>query len=263
MIAVELVSWQDALIHLSAIARASIPANDKLRVLEAGCGRQWALKVDPDACVITGVDNDPTALQARVEEYGDIHQPIEGDVQDPEIVEKGAFDLVYSAFVLEHLPDAEAAAHSWIDWLDDHGTLVLIVPDASSVYGFLSSHTPHWFHVWFYRRILGRALAGTPGHAPYPVSYSRLLTVGGLSRFAEEHGLEMDYMCAIGNMRPDVTSADKLKNRMLRLAKQALHLVSGGRLMWRHDNLAAVMKKGTLDRRPNAKSDDARPVDPS
>lgn len=240
---VDLVSWKAALRDLSQIIRASIPTDGKLRVVEAGCGRQWGLDVDPDACVITGIDNDPEALRVRVEEHGDIHRPIEADVQDPEIVERGAFDVVYSAFVLEHLPHAQRAACAWVDWLDDDGILVLVVPDERSVYGFISSHTPHSIHVWFYRTILGRAEAGTPGHAPYPVSYSDLLTTTGLRRFAEDHGMKVEYLAAIGHMRSGISASDMFRNELLQRLKRFISRISGGRLKWQHDNLAVVLRK--------------------
>lgn len=240
---VELVSWATALDQLSLIVRDRAAVNNRLRVVEAGCGRQWGLKVDPDSCFITGIDTDAAALEARARNHGDLHRQIIGDVQNPNAFDPGSADVVYSAYVLEHLPRAEEAARGWVTWLADYGTLIALIPDAQSVYGWVSRVTPHRLHIWAYRVLLGRAEAGTPGHAPYPVHYSSMLTVGGLKRFARSENLRIDAIYAIGDMQRNVTPRDKVQNRLFAAVKQVLSTVSGGRLRWRHDNLAVVMTK--------------------
>ena len=237
---VELVSWQKALERLSQAVRSLVPENGKLRVIEAGCGRNWGLDVDRNDCFITGIDMDRDALEARISIHSDIDRPIVGDIQDAEIVDSGSSDLVYSAYVLEHLPLAEQAAKQWISWLDQSGALILVVPDANSAYGYLARRTPHRFHVWVYRHVFGLTQAGTPGHGPYRVSYSRLMTVEGLLSFADENGLEVDMILAIGNAQEHIKP---LRRWLIVSAKRALNLISGNRLSWRHDNIAVVLRK--------------------
>lgn len=243
MVEAELVSWSEALARLSTVVRERAERSKPLRVVEAGCGRQWGLDVDPDTCFITGIDSDSRALEARVHDYGDLHRSIVGDVQDRGAFEPGSADLVYSAYVLEHLPRAEEAVRAWVDWLAPGGALVVIIPDAKSVYGWAAEKTPFSFHVWAYRVLLGRRDAGTPGHAPYPVHYSPMLTLDGLVRFAGSEGLEIEAIYAIGDMVRNVTARDRLQNRLFAAVKRLVSLVSNGRLSWKHDNLAVVMSK--------------------
>jgi hypothetical protein len=240
---VELVSWKEVRARLSEAVRDSFPEGRKLRVIEAGCGRKWGLDVDPDACSITGIDLDATAMKVRIETHGDIHHAIVGDVQDPAIVEAGSADLVYASFVLEHLPKAEEAADAWATWLDGEGMIIALVPDARSVYGYASSRTPFGFHIWAHRYLLGYRDAGKPGHAPYPVSYSRLMTMDGLERFAADHGMEVVSLYAIGEMQSGTHRVGGRKLRMVEFGKRTVSRLSGGRLSWRHDNIAVVMKK--------------------
>lgn len=243
MVEVELVSWTEALERLSSVVRERAKRSKPLRVVEAGCGRQWGLDVDPETCFITGIDSDSKALEARVRDHGDLHRSIVGDVQDRAAFELASADLVYSAYVLEHLARAEEAASAWADWLAPGGTLILIAPDAKSVWGWVAKNTPYAFHVWAYRALLGRPDAGKPGHAPYPVHYSPMLTVDGLMHFARSEGLEIEAIYAIGDMQRNVTARDKIQNHLFAAIKRLVNVVSIDRLSWRHDNLAVVMSR--------------------
>ncbi len=212
-------------------------------MIEAGCGRIWALDVDPARCRIRGIDTDPVALEARITRRKDLHEAIVGDVQDPDAAEPASSDLVYSSFVLEHLPRAEQAMEAWVSWLRPGGMLAVIVPDAGSVYGFLSRSTPHRVHVLAYRWILRRPQAGTPGHAPYPIAYSRMMTLSGLRAFAAEHGLEVTAALAIGDMYAETPTVGTVTRRLIAGAKRVASWASFGRLSWRHDNIAVVLRR--------------------
>src|SRR6185437_11416268 len=71
-----------------------------LRILEAGCGRDWPLHVSVPY-TLTGLDLDPDALAART----DLDEAIIGDLRTAELPAH-SFDVVYSAFVLEHVSGA-------------------------------------------------------------------------------------------------------------------------------------------------------------
>jgi SAM-dependent methyltransferase len=239
----ELVTWRQARDRLSAVVEAAIPPSRKLDVIEAGCGRIWALDVSPERCNITGIDTDAVALDVRITQRNDLHTAVVGDVQDATAVPVGSSDLVYSSFVLEHLPRAEEAMTGWVSWLRPGGMLVAIVPDARSVYGFASRSTPHRLHVLAYRLILRRPLAGTPGHAPYPIAYSRLMTLKGLGAFAAEHDLEVTTSLAIGDMYEETPTVSARKRQLIAQIKRVASWLSFGRLAWRHDNIAVVMRR--------------------
>ena len=234
-----LVSPRGAVQQLSSIVSDAIPADRPMEIVEAGCGRRWALKMDVSRCRITGIDLDTEALRARVESAGDLDKVVVGDVQDVSLLPREGADLVYSSFVLEHLPRAEEAARGHAAWLRPGGLLVIRVPDANSVYGFIARHTPHRLHVWTYRHVFGRPEAGTPGHAPYPVHYSRLMKISGLCDFAAQNDLDVIAAFRYHQMpnRPRVLTA------MARAAARMFSILTLGRLTSEHTNLAIVLRK--------------------
>lgn len=234
-----LVSPREVVQQLSSIVNDAIPGDRPIEIVEAGCGRRWALSLDSGHCRITGVDLDTEALRARVESVGDLDRAVVGDVQDADLLPRGSADLVYSSFVLEHLPRAEEAARGHAAWLRPGGLLVIRVPDADSVYGFVSSHTPHRFHVWAYRRVFGRREAGTPGHAPYPVYYSCLTRMPGLCEFAAENDLDV-----IAAFRYDqMPSSSRMLNKAAGAVCRLVSVLTLGRLTGEHTSLAIVLRK--------------------
>ncbi|MFA9269259.1 MAG: class I SAM-dependent methyltransferase [Baekduiaceae bacterium] len=237
------VSWVGAREELSRFVADQVASDRPLEVVEAGCGRCWDLFVDPSLCRITGIDTDEQALTARIEGRGDLHVPVVGDVQDASMLPAESVDLVYSAFVLEHLPRAEEALEAWVSWLRPGGHVIAILPDAQSIYGFLSSRTPHGFHVWVYRNVFRRKRAGQPGFAPYPVSYSRLMTARGMREFADEHGLDIVAAYRIGEMRADAKQLSPRRVAAIEGFKRLLGALTLGRLAGRHDNIAFVFGK--------------------
>lgn len=226
-----LVTWAECRAELAQTIRCAMPAGRPLRVLEAGCGRSWALDVPREAVEITGVDLDREALDART----DLTYAVHGDLQDPGLLQ-GTYDVVYSQFVLEHIPDPHKAMRALIDWTAPGGKLIIVVPDSRSAYGWVAEHTPHRAHVWAHRYVFGQPHAGKPGYAPYPIHYSDIVTRPGLEMFARQNGLyvEASYL---------ITGMSNSMPRLVHGAKRLLSVFSSGRLAWRHDNLAYVFRK--------------------
>jgi SAM-dependent methyltransferase len=236
-----LTSPDAAVQRLSSVANEAIPLNRPMEIVEAGCGRRSILRLDSGRCRITGVDLDEDALRARVESAGDLDRIVVGDVQDVSLLPRECADLVYSSFVLEHLPRAEEAARGHAAWLRPGGLLMIRVPDATSVYGFIASHTPHRLHVWTYRHVLGQPNAGTPGHAPYPVHYSRLTRMSGLYEFAAENNLDVIAALRFNLMPP----RPGVRMKMARTACSLAAMLTRGRLTDEHTCLAIVLRKRT------------------
>ncbi len=197
-----------------------------LRILEAGCGRHWPLRLSVPY-TLTGLDLDPDALAVRT----DLHRAIVGDLRTAQFAPR-AFDVIYSAFVLEHVSGAEQVLERFLEWLAPGGMLILKVPDRDSAYGFLTRITPMWAHVLFYRHLLGYRAAGTPGHGPYPTYHDRVISQGGLREFCRRKGLpepEVYRLCSYA--RQPLTLAGAFLTSML----------SAGRLAWRHNNLLLIV----------------------
>ena len=135
----------------------------ELQILEAGCGRKWPIRPLRRSLSVTGVDLDAKALEARKSDVKDLHEAIAGDLRSIDF-RRAQFDVVYSAFVLEHVKGAEELLEKFVLWLKPGGLLILQVPDRDSVYGFFARKTPFWFHVFYmkhfnayYRRWVPRA----------------------------------------------------------------------------------------------------------
>lgn len=210
----------------------------QLRILEAGCGREWPLKLDGVDYHLTGIDLDGEALQARLERKGDLDEAIVGDLCAPGMIPPGSFDVIYSSFVLEHLADAEGALVSMINGLKSGGLLLLRIPDRYSVYGWTSRSTPFWLHVAYYRLILGRPNAGKPGFAPYPTHHREVVSRAGIRAFCERHG------CVVAHEHAHTYYLHEGRFKLLmRIYARALSALSFGHLSWRHNNLTYVIRK--------------------
>jgi SAM-dependent methyltransferase len=198
-----------------------------LRILEAGCGRTWAHKLSVPY-ELTGLDLDPDALAART----DLDRAIVGDLRTAEFAPH-SFDVIYNAFVLEHVRGARQVLERFLGWLAPGGMLILKVPDRDSAYGFLTRCSPFWAHVLIYRYMLGYRQAGTPGHAPYPTYYDEVVSERGLREFCLGNGMnapELYRLCSYENQRS------------VRTAAFVTWLLSGGRLPWRHNNLLLIAR---------------------
>jgi SAM-dependent methyltransferase len=219
---------------LEALERHLRGASRTLTVLEAGCGRKWPLEVEGLDLRIIGVDLDDAALTARQ----DLARAIVGDLRDPALMPPESCDVVYCAFVLEHVDGAERVLDNFLRWLRPGGLLLLRIPDRDSAYAFAARATPFRVHVLYKRWIEGQRQAGRPGFDPYPVHYDSVVSRRGVRDFCrrrgcrilEEHG--SGFYLVEGRMAP-----------LMRVAAIAIWAASFGRLAWRHNNLTYVIRK--------------------
>ena len=198
-----------------------------VRILEAGCGRTWPHKLSMPF-VLTGVDLDRHALAARK----DLDHAIVGDLRTVELAPH-SFDVIYNAFVLEHVLGARQVLERFVRWLAPGGMLIVKVPDRDSAYGFLTRLSPYWAHVWVYRHLLGFPQAGTPGHGPYQTYYDEVVSERGLREFCLGHGMsapELYRLCSYEHQRS------------VRAAARLTSALSAGRLPWRHNNLLLIAR---------------------
>jgi SAM-dependent methyltransferase len=172
-----------------------IAGDEELQILEAGCGRKWPINLSGARYRLTGVDLDAKALESRKNEVRDLHEAIVGDLRSIDFP-RAHFDVIYSAFVLEHIKGVEEVLEKLSLWLKPGGLLILQVPDRDSVYGFFARTTPFWFHVFYakhfnaYYRRLGTA--GQPGHGPYPTHHDPVIGRARFRKFVAEHALELE-----------------------------------------------------------------------
>jgi SAM-dependent methyltransferase len=214
--------------EMTALLQARLNAlAGPLRILEAGCGRDWPLRLTVPY-TLTGLDLDADALAART----DLNQAVVGDLRTAQFPPE-SFDVIYSAYVLEHVSGAREVLASFTRWLAPGGLAIIQVPDRDSAYGFLTRMTPLWAHVLVYRYLFGYRPAGTPGHGPYPTYYDKVVSAPGLEKFCRSQGLpapERYRMCSYEENRP------------VRLAALLTSILCAGRLAWRHNNLLFIMQ---------------------
>jgi hypothetical protein len=222
-------------VRFSEKVRCYLCHDSALRVLEAGCGRKWDLDLSGFVCCITGVDTDERALADRLVNVKDLDEAILGDLLKVSLC-PASYDLVYCAFVLEHIKGASELMDRLFLWTRPGGLVVLRIPDGHSVFGFLTKHTPQWLHVVVARYLL-RHLNPKQGFGPYPTVYEGIVSSRGVH----------DY-CAANNHEILVENYSDVRSQVRGLqpfVQASVRLVSGlslGRLS-PHQDLHFVIRK--------------------
>ena len=159
-------------------------AEKQRRALDAGCGSERSyVDFGPDAYVV-GIDISETELTLNE----GLDERIVGDIQTYPLPAE-SFDEIACWDVLEHLPNPRQALVNLRNALKPGGKLTIGIPNLLSPKGMLTKFTPHWFHVWVYRRIFGFEAAGTPGYGPYRTYLRWVLAPRRLVGFMQEQGL--------------------------------------------------------------------------
>lgn len=99
-----------------------------LQILEAGCGREWYFEMKGIEYELTGVDMDDAALEARSQNKQDLKHRVVADLRTATL-DSNKYDVIYCAFVLEHVSGAEQVLENFVRWLRPGGILILRVPD--------------------------------------------------------------------------------------------------------------------------------------
>jgi SAM-dependent methyltransferase len=223
---------------VSDIVRKQGGDDQPIQVLEAGCGQRWLLKLDGKAFRLIGIDIDKDALEIRKNVRKDLDEAIHGDLRTAAFGDR-QFDVVYSAFVLEHIEGAEDVLARMTSWLKPNGIIVIEIPDPDSVKGLITRITPHWFHVLYYRTILGKKSAGTPGFGPYRTIYDPVVSRRGIRDFCTRHNLRIDAEYGFLSLG----SRTKLLRSMVGGFTRVVSLLTFGVFSHRHSDLLYVLRR--------------------
>src|SRR5215831_3812334 len=68
-----------------------------LEILEAGCGRNWAIDLQGIQYRLTGVDLSKKLLEMRKNTLNDLHVAIAGDLRDVKL-EPNRYDVIYNSY---------------------------------------------------------------------------------------------------------------------------------------------------------------------
>jgi SAM-dependent methyltransferase len=159
--------------------------SSRLRVLDAGCGREIKGPLFPGAYVV-GIDVDEAALARNHE----VDEKIVGDIQSYPFADD-FFDAITCFDVLEHLREPERALANLARALKPGGEIHVGIPNVSSPKGIATKLTPHRFHIWFYRHVVGDRTAGARGFGPYKTYLRWSLRPTALDRLARRAGLKL------------------------------------------------------------------------
>lgn len=234
-----------------------------LRILEAGCGTTWPLRLDGVEYTLSGVDVDRNALEVRQRTARPTDRLLYGDLRAREQFAAEQFDVIYNSFVLEHVDGAERVLDNFLYWLAPGGTLILRIPDRDSVYGFVTRCTPFWFHVLYKKYVRKVHNAGKPGYDPFPVFYDDVVSRRGIHRYCAERGCKVHDEAGSASYLPRRGLEALVSWTFVRLVS----LLSLNKLSWRYNNLTFVIEKPArsvnipLDERTAERS--RRPDDPS
>lgn len=221
---VQTSSWEEIdQLQSDAIRALAQQLGRPLSILEAGCGQRWTLDLTGVDFTLTGVDLDPAALELRKSKMRDLDVSIVGDLCSVQLPE-ASFDIVYSAFVLEHVQRADLALENLARWLRPGGLLILRLPERRAARTFLTRALPHMVHVWYYRYVLGKQQAGQPGHAPYPTYHHPITDREHLCRFLLERGVHCLNMYGDGFVREGEHPVTRLAIRGIVRTVSALSL---------------------------------------
>lgn len=228
---------QDARIA-AAIRAVALRAGRTIQILEAGCGIRWPIDLHDIDYRLTGADLDPAALELRLSLEKDLDEAIECDLCTVPLP-SASFDVVYSAYVLEHIRQADIALNNMVSALRPGGLLVLRIPDPDTARGFVTRHTPFWFHVFYHRWVMKLPKAGTPGHAPYPTYYHPVISRRGIQVHAREQGLRCREIYSDDFAR----DGKGLAGHLFRNGAKLVELLSFGRFTSRYNDLIYIFEK--------------------
>jgi SAM-dependent methyltransferase len=181
-------SSADAIDELQRQLTTFLDSRNDPRVLDAGCGPRSKLEYPPGTFLI-GLDQDETALARNTVISKAVVTDL--DAWEPSGDDVASYDAVVSWYVLEHVDKPTRLLAGLARVTAPGGLVILAVPNLLSPKSLVAKFTPHAFHVWWRRRILGRPNAGTPGHGPHPTTLRAAIAPRRLIRHAENAGLDL------------------------------------------------------------------------
>lgn len=220
------------------VARVASP-HRPFRVLEAGAGAKSNFAF-PEPHEITGID----VSTGQLEHNERLTHVIVGDIQTYRFAPE--FDLVVCWNVLEHVPDPAAAIDHLIDALAPEGLLVIASPNLWSLKGLVTRFTPHPVHVWFHRRVMGRAHAGHDHVGPFRTFLRRAMTPDALTEHARRRGLRVVHVEAF-----EGSQLNRLRERYgatgtaFSLMSRASRVATRGAADLTHSDYIAVFQRGS------------------
>ncbi len=230
---------RESLLAVHYLLADALPTGN-LAICEAGGGSTSFLPLDLlKRARVTVIDSSREQLRNNHYAQGKIL----ADIQTFRLPRE-SFDLITCYNVLEHVPDVAAALSGICDALKRGGLILIGAPNPKSLSGVVTKYTPHWFHVWFYRYVMGNELAGLPGQPPFATFYHPLVTPSKLVAFAAARGFEVIYHKVYESPRfPEMRARMPLFAAALDALSAALNLVLPKDTDVRHGDYHLILRK--------------------
>ena len=201
---------------------------DNIRIYEAGGGSASFIGADiRKHAEVTVLDIDATQLENNT--YAD--KKLLGDVQAIEFP-ASSFELIVCYNVIEHLDAPDRAFDLFFRALVPGGLLFIGAPNPSSFSGHITKMTPHWFHVWYYKHILGYKSAGQPGSVPFRTVYHPVISPRVLIAHCKKLGFHVVYFREYqGDLLRQLTEKRPLLGMLLNGAISCANAIT----LWKRD----------------------------
>lgn len=228
---------EDIVVDVQRLVNDYMKLHTGVRVLEAGCGSCSYLRFPGGT--VSGID----ISAAQLERHSELHERILGDLEAYPFI-PSSFDIVVCWDVLEHLRNAQAALENLSGAVRGGGLVIIKVPNLFSIKGLVARLTPHAFHVWFYRRVVGKKDAGVNDTGPFPTHFKAAMWPSALRRFAGPAGCEVLYQATFARFWRG-TAALHLVNTCVRLLALPLRVISLGVIRASDSEYIIVYRKET------------------
>lgn len=192
-------------------------------LLEAGCGSMSRIKL-PEGISLAGID----ISQKQLDRNASLSEAICGDLQTyPLAQDKYALAICWD--VLEHLPQPRKAVQNLVQSLRPDGSLILALPNVRSLKGMVTRYSPHAFHVWYYKTILGIKDAGQNDTAPFKTFLQEEIAPESMMAMVESMGCKIEKLIYRDAMVYRLKMSHKPLWYLYTFASQALRLLTAGR----------------------------------
>lgn len=211
---------------------------DNKWILEAGCGSLSRLSL-PDGIKLAGID----VSQQQLDRNTKLSEKICGDIASyPLVADKYHICICWN--VLEHLTDPDAAIGNLCNALAKDGYLILAVPNIHSLKGLVTKYTPHSFHVWYYRTILGSKSAGRPDRAPFKAYLNPHISATTIQEQLDSFGFQVEKQIFFDSMVYRLKKSHYPLYLIYRSFSEILNLLSFGKRGGKNNSdLIVVAKK--------------------
>lgn len=127
------------------------------------------------------------------------------------------------------------------------GLLLLVGPNPLSIKGLVTKLTPHRFHTWFHRRILGGGFSGIDeDRFPTPMRLS--IGIKGLRHFARDRRMTIVRVMGVENpAQVALRTRLRIRGRIWRVLRGLVRLISVGAVDASVTDIAVVMRKPELE----------------